>query len=135
MGKSEFCTAEDLSAWERVKKAFANDWEQTKADFGSKSARDMDQDVDDTVKQAAGIEPIPPPGQPTKSSNDRALTWDEVEGPMRFGYGARQQYGAQHQTWNDHVEKQLRTDWEAGSAGSKWDEVKAIVRRGYERLH
>ena len=51
--KPEYYTTDDLSLWERVKKAFANDWEQTKADFGSDSARDMDQDVDDT-NQADG---------------------------------------------------------------------------------
>ena len=39
-------TDEDLSAWDRVKKAFANDWEQTRADFGADDARDMDQDVE-----------------------------------------------------------------------------------------
>ena len=49
-------TDEELSAWERIKRAFANDWEQTKSDFGSKTARDMDQDVDDTVKQMAGAD-------------------------------------------------------------------------------
>lgn len=48
--KTDYDTPENLSAWERVKKAFANDWEQTKADFGVDGARDMDQDVDDTVK-------------------------------------------------------------------------------------
>lgn len=42
----------ELSGWERVKKAFANDWEQTKADFGSERPRDVDQDVDDTVYPA-----------------------------------------------------------------------------------
>jgi hypothetical protein len=34
-------TAEDDSTWERIKAAFANDWEQTKADFGDDEARNM----------------------------------------------------------------------------------------------
>ena len=50
---------EHRSAWERVKAAFRRDWEQTKADFSSKG-RDLNQDVDDTVKQAAGKKAIPP---------------------------------------------------------------------------
>lgn len=33
--KSGFSTDDDLSTWERIKKAFANDWEPTKADFST----------------------------------------------------------------------------------------------------
>ncbi len=54
MSRTVFETRDDLNAWERVKKAFANDWEQTKADFGVAGARDMGQDVDDTLKQMVG---------------------------------------------------------------------------------
>lgn len=39
-----------------VKEALKNDWEQTKNDVGL-DGQDLDQDVDDTVKQAAGSEP------------------------------------------------------------------------------
>jgi hypothetical protein len=52
------------SSWNRVKAAFKRDWDQTKHDLGGRQ-RDTDQDVDDTVKQATGKQPIPPRGQPT----------------------------------------------------------------------
>ena len=40
-----------------VKQALENDWEQTKSDLPGLEGKDLDQDVDDTVKQAAGAEP------------------------------------------------------------------------------
>jgi hypothetical protein len=40
-----------------VKEALKNDWEQTKNDVPGLDGADLDQDVDDTVKQAAGKEP------------------------------------------------------------------------------
>jgi hypothetical protein len=49
---------------ERAKEALERDWEQTKADLPGREGTDLDQDVDDTVKQALGKEPIPPPGHP-----------------------------------------------------------------------
>ena len=88
-------TDEDQSTWDRIKKAFANDWEQTKNDFGSDSARDMDQDVDDTVKQAMG-------------SDD---AFENHEQAFRFGYAARRHYGDEHEEWNDDLETRLRDDY------------------------
>ncbi|MDO9017846.1 MAG: hypothetical protein Q8S73_03550 [Deltaproteobacteria bacterium] len=49
------------STWDRVKEALRRDWEQTKNDFSSESGADLNQDVGDTVKQATGAEPLPPP--------------------------------------------------------------------------
>jgi hypothetical protein len=40
-----------------VKEALENDLEQTKSDMPGLKGKDIDQDVDDTVKQAAGKEP------------------------------------------------------------------------------
>lgn len=51
---------------ERTKEAMQRDAEQTKHDVPGMEGRDLDQDVDDTVKQAAGKEPIPPEGQPNR---------------------------------------------------------------------
>jgi hypothetical protein len=39
---------------DNVKDALAKDWEQTKNDLGVDGTRDLDQDVDDTVRQMAG---------------------------------------------------------------------------------
>ena len=44
--------------------AMKRDWEQTKHDFNKKSGEELNQDADDTVGQAVGKKPIPPPGVP-----------------------------------------------------------------------
>lgn len=105
-----YYTKEELSAWERVKKAFANDWEQTKSDFGSKDARDMDQDVDDTVKQMAG-------------SDD---AFENREQAFRFGYTARKRYGSKFPAWNDQLDKQLSSEYDG-----KYDADREYIRRAY----
>jgi hypothetical protein len=40
-----------------IKEALKNDLEQTKSDLPGVDGQDKDQDVDDTLKQAAGKEP------------------------------------------------------------------------------
>ena len=42
-----------------AKDALKRDWEQTKHDMPGMEGKDLDQDVDDTVKQAAGAEDVP----------------------------------------------------------------------------
>lgn len=102
---------DDLTAWERVKMAFANDWEQTKADFGVRGARDMNQDVDDTLKQAAG-------------SDD---AFENREQAFRFGYGSQRRYKLEHAQWNDELEKRLRADYEGD-----YDADRRYIRHAYE---
>jgi hypothetical protein len=126
------------SGWERVKEALRRDWEQTKADVHA-GGRELDQDVGDTVRQMAGKEEVPPTSQPNSKSlgsdmTTRRPSWEEVETPMMYGYGARQQYGAQDSAWNDGLERKLRTEWEEarGATGRTWDEVRPHVRRGFE---
>ena len=99
------------SGWDRVKGAFANDWEQTKHDFGSKTARDLNQDVDDTVKQASG-------------SPD---AFENHEQAFRFGYAANRQFRSQFPTWNSDLESRLRTDY-----GADFDRDRAYIRQAYE---
>lgn len=94
--RSDYYTSEDLSTWERIKKAFANDWEQTKADFGATGARDMDQDVDDTLKQAAGSE----------------NAFENREQAFRFGYTAQRRYRSDYPQWNDDLDKRLRSEYD-----------------------
>ena len=131
------------SAWTRVKDAMHRDWEQTKADLGGKGP-DLDQDVDDTVKQAAGRDVIPPDGKAnapggTPRANSDAVrpqrTWNDAEPSLRYGVGAREQYGKNYPAWNDQLESTLKTDWESFSdkATFTWGDVKRDVRRGYER--
>ena len=51
---------------ERAKDALERDWEQTKADMPGMEGQDLDQDVDDTVRQATGKEPIPGKDSPNR---------------------------------------------------------------------
>ena len=110
------------SAWDRVKAAFKRDWDQTKHDVGGKQP-DTDQDVDDTVKQAVGKQPIPPRGQPT---------YEETEDAYRFGYGARSQYGKRFNQWDRSLESQLETDWRETYQDRDWARYRDSVRRGWD---
>jgi hypothetical protein len=110
------------SAWERIKAAFRRDWDQTKHDFGGDEP-DTDQDVDDTVAQAAGKQPIPPRG---------TATYEENENAYRFGYGARRHYGKRYNTWNNQVEEELRRDWDTMDTGVDWPRYRSAVREGWE---
>lgn len=114
MARAQWYTDKSMSAWDRVKAAFANDWEQTKSDFGSKKARDMDQDIDDTVKQAAG------------SKN----AFENHEQAFRFGYAAKQHFGSEHPKWDKKVDTQLRKDYEGN-----YDRDQAYIRHAYEYRH
>lgn len=110
------------SRWDRVKAAFRRDWDQTKHDFGGKEP-DTDQDVDDTVKQAAGRQAIPPRGQPT---------YEEAEDAYRFGYGARSYYGNKYSNWDDRLESRLSEDWRDTYSDRDWPRYRASVRRGWD---
>lgn len=105
------------SSWERVKSAFRRDWEQTKHDFGSDSARDLDQDAGDTIRQASG----------SGGSDRGADTFDNREPAFRFGHAAQTQYRSQHPTWNDDLESSLRNDY-----GSDFDRHRNDIRYAYE---
>ena len=113
------------AAWDRIKEAMRRDWEQTKADFSDTAGEELDQDVDDTVKQADGKAPIPPPGVPNPDFDDNEI-------PLEYGFGAHIQYGDLYQDWNDDLERQLESDWDAKQTGRPFHEVKPYVRRGWE---
>lgn len=111
MNRPDWYTDENDSAWDRVKAAFGNDWEQTKNDFGSKTARDLKQDVDNTVKQAAGA-----PG-----------AFENHEQAFRFGYAAQGHYKTRYPAWNNDLETSLRKDY-----GTDYDRDRPYIRRAYE---
>jgi len=111
MKRPGWYTDEHDNAWQRVKAAFANDWEQTKRDFGSDNARELGQDVDDTVKQAAG-------------TDDR---FENHEQAFRFGHAAQRHYRSQYPTWNNDLETKLRTDY-----GSDFDRDRSFIQHAYE---
>jgi hypothetical protein len=124
MANPKWWNDEYESTWSRVKTAMKRDWEQTKADVSSKG-HDMDQDVDDTVKQAAGKQAIPPMGMKNP---------DDDEDALRYGAGARKHYESAHREWDDRVESKMREEWTDLKTGRTWDEVKAAVRRGWDRV-
>lgn len=115
------------SKWNRVQEALKRDWEQTKADFSSKG-KELNQDVVDTVKQAVGSEPIPPANQP----NPEPRNWDEIRPAIAYGFGAHEEYGTQYNTWDDKLETRLAKEWDKDKTGKSFDEVKPIVRRGWD---
>lgn len=116
-------TEKHASTWDNVKDAMKRDWEQTKNDLHL-GGKELNQDVGDTVKQAAGKEPVPAANTPN---------WDDAEQPLMYGVGARAQYGEKFNQWDDNLETTLKNDWESGGVGKKWNDVKNIVRHGYDR--
>jgi len=116
-------TTEEDSAWERTKAAFKRDWDQTKHDIGGDQPN-TNQNVKDTVKQAAGKEAIPPRGVPA---------YDQAEPAYRFGYGARSHFGKKYSKWNADLEKELRSDWGATypDRANSWDTDAEYIRSGW----
>ena len=114
-------------AWDRVKEAFARDWEQTQADFTKTRGRELDQQVLDTVKQAVGAQQIPPRDVP----NDHE-SYDAAEPALRYGYGASTYY-FDHDVWDSSLEAKLRDDWTEIDANRDWKTVRDHVRAGWER--
>jgi hypothetical protein len=137
MGSASFqpkwWTEKHGSAWENMKDAMKRDWEQTKKDLHM-GGKELHQDAGDTVKQATGKEAIPA-SNATGTRTGTDLGWDDAQQPLMYGVGARHQYGAEHATWNEGLETRLKTDWEAAEGGAKrkWDEVKNVVRHGYDK--
>lgn len=111
LNRPKWYTDDSDKGWQRVKAAFRNDWEQTRHDFGSKTARDLDQDVPDTVKQAAGKED----------------PFDAHEPAFQFGYAAQSHFRTKYPTWNSDLENTLRQDY-----GTEWDRDRDYIRRAYE---
>ena len=101
---------EHQSGWERFKDAMKADWEQTKSDFGSDKAKDLDQDVDDTVKQMAGKQPIP--------DVDR-------EEAYRYGYSAAL---SSDRAWDDALDTDLRSRY-----SGDYDRDSIYIRNAYDR--
>src|SRR5436305_8671054 len=111
MNRPGWYTDEMDSGWQRVKAAFGNDWEQTRRDFGSKQARELNQDVDDTVKQSVG-------------SSDGIENHEQA---FRFGYAAQRHYHKQYPKWNNDLDTQLRKDY-----GADCDRDRDYIRHAYE---
>ena len=61
-------------------------------------------------------------------------SWDDVELPLGYGFGARVEFGNAHAVWTRELEDKLKREWEAGSSktGRPWTDVREQVKRGYE---
>ena len=129
------------TSWGRVKEAVRRDWQQTKHDLHV-GGHELNQQVADTVKQAAGSKAIPSinSANPPKVIGDLPVEWqtgewERVESPFEYGYVARCHFGATYLEWNDDLDRVLRKEWEAAAARREpglWDDVKSYVRRGYD---
>jgi hypothetical protein len=115
-------TTENDSSWEKVKAAFKRDWDQTKHDFGGRQP-DTAQNVNDTVKQASGNQPIPPRGTPV---------YEKIEPAYRFGYGARSYYSQKYPKWDTKLEAELQRDWQASYPQGNWGEDVEYIRYGWD---
>lgn len=126
-GKPSWWNETNDSTWERVKAAFRRDWEQTKHDFGKDDARDLDQNVDDTVTQAVGQRPIPPEGVPNPPEADE---FDRYEPAFRYGYGAAGHYGQFE--WDPQLERTLEQEWRGMSPDSAFTDSRDFIRQGWD---
>ena len=125
-------TADQTSGWDRAKEALRRDWEQTKNDFSSKSGKDLNQDVTDTVKQAAGKEAIPPANKANPETSDNK-TWGD-EAAVRYGYGAGTASAYhEHKNWDDKLEGRLQNDWNMLKQDRPWSDVRDAARFGWNR--
>ncbi len=118
------------NAWDRVKEAFKRDWEQTKADVSS-GGKELNQQVSDTVKQAAGTEPIPKGDRPNPATEVKA-TWYDVEPAFRYGVASREQYSQSYQAWDDSLETKLSSEWDEKKTGKPFKDVKPYVRHAWD---
>jgi hypothetical protein len=122
-------TNQDDSAWERVKEAFRRDWDQTKHDFGG-AAPDLNQQVGDTVSQATGSKPIPPPNARTPHKDDHDIYQDVDEPAYKYGYAAYHHFGT-NRDW-DAAEADLRSDWHDDT---DWTNHRRAIHRGWMYAH
>ena len=120
-------TAQQTDTWDRMKEALRRDWDQTRHDFGSEYGQDLNQDLTDTVRQAAGADPIPP------KHVANPVEWSD-EAAVRYGYGAALSADYHdHVAWDAVLEGRLKKDWEALDTGRSWDSVRLPVHYGWIR--
>lgn len=112
--------------WDRIKEALRRDWEQTKHEFSSTSGHELNQDIGDTLKQAAGKQAIPPDNRPNPP---RVIdTWETAEPAIQFGYEA-----AADEDWSSQLDSTLAARWRGrGDKTRDWSEVRHYVRHGFE---
>jgi len=118
------------NTWDRIKEALRRDWEQTKHEFSSNAGHELNQDIGDTLKQAAGKQPIPFDDRPNPP---RVIdTWDNAEHAIQFGYEAANRYGERFREWSSQLDSVLANNWRERPGARDWSEVRHYVRHGFE---
>ena len=102
------------AAWDLVKKAVKQDWEQTRHAASVKTPADS-QKNESTAK---------PPPAPT--------AYEQFEAACRFGHGARVQYGDEYPDWDEELEARLMEDWREVDPARNWNEDREAVRYGWD---
>ena len=117
--------------WDRIKEALRRDWEQTKHEFSPTAGHELNQDIGDTLKQAAGKQAIPYDGRPNPP---RVIdTWENAEQAIQFGYDASYYDRDSHSEWTSQLETRLADRWrEQRPKGRDWDDVRHYVRHGFD---
>jgi hypothetical protein len=118
-----FWTDEQQSAWDRVKDAFERDWLQTRSDLHLGGA-DLGQSAKDTVKQAAGKEPV-------ATTAEGSLGWEHARHAIRLGHGAAT-FWTEDDCWCDTLETRLRDEWNDLDTSIEWTEARPLVKHGWE---
>ncbi len=138
-------TDEHTSAWERAKAAFRRDWEQTKADLtGRGKGHDLNQDANDTLRQAAGKAAIPPGNFPNlpdetdmerhdrhaqraqeraEKAEERSISSQDAQ-PDRARFLAKKAEEARHAA--SYAQRMLEVN-----ASLRWEDVEEPFRFGY----
>jgi len=113
------------SDWDRVKEALRRDWEQTKADFSIGHAVDLNQNVADTIKQAVGDQPVPPPMVKTRADTPGQVA-DHVEKNMKERLKA-EEHIAEART--DMAVERVRTEAKVAETKAEAEEKIAKAKR------
>jgi len=104
-------------AWDHVKRAMRHHWEQA-----SQQLHSNDLTAFDRIK-----------GEEIALSCHR-LFFDELEPAFRFGFGARIEFGEEHQAWDDNLEILLAREWRRldPTREQTWEQDREAIRYGWE---
>ena len=116
---------EQESRWDHVKTAFRRDWEQTKSDFSDgRRGEDLNQNLDDTVKQVFGSKPLPVADSPNPMSPH--------ERERHVNRAARQMARAAEKFEANAVKSiEKAQDTLGWQRWNQWDEVEIPLHYGY----
>lgn len=127
--RPQWWTDQHTSTWDRVKEALRRDWEQTKADLSSNSAVDLNQNIGDTVKQAAGSQPLPPPSMKTRPDDPQDVAKRVEKELKNRGKAQEEVVSAQTDAAVEQVRAQGKIASEQQAAQEKIAEVRYDASR------